>query len=66
MNAGPGGAGGHPPQDAAGPVLTGPARVGSAKLQLCKPLEAEGMFFVWTPQRIRIVVYFFAAYLALC
>jgi len=24
------------------------------------------MFFVWTPQRIRIVIYFLAAYLALC
>ncbi len=24
------------------------------------------MLFVWTPQRIRIVVYFVAAYLALC
>jgi hypothetical protein len=31
-----------------------------------RPLEAEGMLFVWTPQRIRIVVYFVAAYLALC
>jgi hypothetical protein len=29
-------------------------------------MEAERMLFVWTPQRIRIAVYFFAAYIALC
>jgi hypothetical protein len=31
-----------------------------------KALGGGQMLFVWTPQRIRIVVYFFAAYLALC
>ena len=29
-------------------------------------LRRRRMFFVWTPQRIRIVIYFAAAYLALC
>ncbi len=30
-----------------------------------RPEEAR-MLFVWTPQRVRIAVYFVAAYLALC
>jgi hypothetical protein len=30
------------------------------------PWRRKKVFFVWTPQRVRIVVYFIAAYLALC
>lgn len=26
----------------------------------------SGMWFVWTPQRVRIIVYFAACYFALC
>jgi hypothetical protein len=29
-------------------------------------LRRRKMFFAWTPQRIRIAIYFAAAYLALC
>ena len=29
-------------------------------------LRRRKMLFVWTPQRIRIAIYFAAAYLALC